>query len=242
MSQSSGVTITWLGHATTKIETPQGKILLIDPWLEGNPSVPDDQKNQDRVDLMLVTHAHSDHMGDAVTVARKTKPTVISIFDFCSYLAGKGIENCVGMNKGGTVEWHGIHVTMVDAIHSSGFEENGTYIPGGSPAGYVIRFENGFTVYHAGDTDVFESMKLIGSRFHPDVALLPIGDHFTMGPRSAAEAIRLLNVTRVIPIHWGTFPLLTGTPQHLEREASDIAGLKVIALKPGESVTQSQII
>jgi L-ascorbate metabolism protein UlaG (beta-lactamase superfamily) len=190
---------------------------------------------------MLITHAHFDHMGDAVAIAQKTQPAIIAIYDFCTYLEAKGLQNCNGMNKGGTVQWDGIRVTMVDAIHSSGFEENGTFISGGDPAGFVIRFENGFTVYHSGDTDIFESMKLIGRLYEPDVALLPIGDHFTMGPRQAAEAIRLLGVNRVIPIHFGTFPLLTGTPEQLEKEASDVVGLKIITLKPGQSVTQREI-
>ena len=242
MAGNTGVTITWLGHATATITTGDGKVVLIDPWLEGNPAVPQDRKKVEKVDLMLVTHAHQDHMGDAVAIAKQTNPTVVAIFDFCQYLGTKGVQNCNGMNKGGTVEWDGIRVTMVDAIHSSGFEDDGVFISGGDPAGYVIRFEDGFTVYHAGDTDVFESMKLIGRLHEPDVALLPIGDHFTMGPKGAAEAIRLLGVKRVIPIHYGTFPVLTGTPQQLEQEAGDVTGLKVFALKPGESVTQDQIL
>lgn len=242
MESNRGAKITWLGHGAVKIETVSGKTLAIDPWLQGNPATPDDQKSIDNLDLMLITHAHGDHMGDAVSIAREAKPDVIAIFDFCEYLEGKGIENCNGMNKGGTVEWNGIRITMVDAIHSSGFFEDGAFIGGGSPAGYVIRLENDFTLYHSGDTDVFESMKLIGRLYHPDVALLPIGDHFTMGPRQAAEAIRMLGVRRVIPIHWGTFPLLTGTPEQLQIEAGDITGLRVIALKPGETVFQSQIL
>ncbi|HEX8919588.1 MAG TPA: metal-dependent hydrolase [Chloroflexota bacterium] len=242
MSANGDLKITWLGHATTRIDTADGKVILIDPWLQGNPAVQESHKSIDRVDLMLVTHAHSDHMGDAVSIAKQTGCSVIAIFDFCQYLAGKGIENCNGINKGGTAEWEGIQITMVDAVHSSGFEEDGVFISGGDPAGFVIRFPDGFTVYHAGDTDVFESMKLIGRLYEPDLAILPIGDHFTMGPRSAAEAIRLLGVTRVIPIHYATFPLLTGTPEQLKKETSDITGLKIMAIKPGESVTQIQIV
>lgn len=242
MATDRGVTITWLGHATVRVDTADGKILLIDPWLQENPATPADRKSIDKLDLMLITHAHLDHMADAVSIAQQTKPTIISIYDFCSYLESKGLENCTGINKGGTVKWDGIHVTMVDAVHSSGFEEHGRFIPGGAPAGYIVRFADGFTLYHSGDTDLFESMKLIGRLYNPDVALLPIGDYFTMGPRQAAEAIRMLGVKRVIPIHWGTFPVLTGTPEQLEDEASDIAGLKVIALRPGESINQSAIV
>jgi L-ascorbate metabolism protein UlaG (beta-lactamase superfamily) len=242
MEANQGAKITWLGHATVKIETVSGKTILIDPWLEGNPATPQDQKKIEQLDLMLITHAHGDHMGDAVSIARQTKPEVVTIFDFCEYLQSKGIENCTGINKGGTIEWNGIHVTMVDAIHSSGFMEEGVFIGGGSPAGFILRLENDFTIYHSGDTDLFESMRLIGRLHHPDLAMLPIGDHFTMGPRQAAEAIRMLGVQRVLPIHWGTFPLLTGTPEQLEVEARDISGLRIIVLKPGETVYQSQVM
>lgn len=238
---NSEVTITWLGHAATKIETPHGKTILIDPWLQENPSVPENQKRIGALDLMLITHGHFDHLGDAVTIAKQTNPDVIAIFEICHYLESQGVQKCEGMNKGGTVHWNGVDVTMVDAIHSSGITVGNQILYGGTPAGYVLRFDNGFTVYHAGDTDVFESMKLIANH-KPDVAMLPIGGHFTMGPRAAAEAIRLLGVRRVIPIHYGTFPALTGTPEQLKEEASDIAGLQVIALKPGESVSQTQIV
>jgi L-ascorbate metabolism protein UlaG (beta-lactamase superfamily) len=242
MQSDGGIRITWLGHATTLLETSKGKSILIDPWLEGNPAVPEGRKTMDRLDLMLITHAHTDHMGDAVSVARRTNADVVAIFELCEYLGTKGIQNCTGMNKGGTVEWEGIHITMVDAVHSSGFMEFDRLVYGGTAAGYVIRFENDFTIYNAGDTDVFESMKLIGQMHEPDLALLPIGDHFTMGPSGAAEAIRILGVKRVIPIHYGTFPLLSGTPAELEKEASDVRDLRIIALKPGESVSQTDIL
>ncbi len=237
----SGVKITWLGHAATKIETPEGKIILIDPWLQENPSVPEDQKQINQVDLMLITHGHFDHLGDAVQVAKQTNPDVIAIFEIAHFLESEGVQKCHGINKGGTIHWNGVDITMVDAIHSSGITVGNQIIYGGTAAGFVLRFDNGFTLYHAGDTEVFESMKLIGN-YKPDVAMLPIGGHFTMGPRAAAEAIRLLAVSNVIPIHYGTFPALTGTPEQLREQASDISNLKVIALKPGESVDQSQIV
>lgn len=237
---ASEVTITWLGHAATKIETPGGKTILIDPWLKGNPATPDQHKSIQQLDLMLITHGHFDHLGDAVEVAQQTTPDVIAIFEICHYLESKGVQKCNGMNHGGTVHWNGTAITMTQAIHSSGITEGNQILYGGTAAGFVLRFENGFTLYHAGDTAWFESMRLIG-RFNPDVALLPIGGHFTMGPTEAAEAIRLLGVKRVIPIHYGTFPVLTGTPDQLKEAASDISGLKVIPLKPGESVSQSQL-
>lgn len=238
---NSDVTITWLGHAATKIGTPNGKTILIDPWLQENPSVPENLKRIDTLDLMLITHGHFDHMGDAVTVAKQTTPDVIANFEICHYLTAQGVQKCDGMNTGGTVHWDGIDITMVDAIHSSGITVGNEILYGGTAAGYVLRFDNGFTLYHAGDTDVFESMKLI-AKHELDLAMLPIGGHFTMGPRGAAEAIRLLGVKRVIPIHYGTFPVFTGTPRQLKDAASDIADLEVIALKPGESVSQTQIV
>jgi L-ascorbate metabolism protein UlaG (beta-lactamase superfamily) len=180
-------------------------------------------------------------MGDAVTVAKQTSPDVIANFELCHYLTAQGVEKCDGMNTGGTVRWDGIDITMVEAIHSSGITDGDQILYGGTAAGYVLRFDNGFTLYHAGDTDVFESMRLIANH-KPDVAMLPIGGHFTMGPRGAAEAIRLLGVKRVIPIHYATFPALAGTPEQLKQEASDITDLQVIALKPGESVSQGQIV
>ncbi|MGI8825473.1 MAG: metal-dependent hydrolase [Chloroflexota bacterium] len=241
MATNQGITITWLGHATTKIEISDGKTILIDPWLETNPSVPDEHKQQDRVDLMLITHAHDDHMGDAISVAQKTKPDVIAIFDLTQYLDHKGVEKTNGINKGGTVDWNGISITMTDAVHSAGLMDGDMPVQGGTAAGFVLRFPDGFTLYFSGDTDLFESMRTIGRFYKPDLAMLPIGDHFTMGPKQAAEAIRMLGVKRVIPIHYATFPLLTGTPEALEREAADISGLRVIALKPGQSIHQSAL-
>lgn len=241
MTSQQGIAITWLGHATTRIETSDGKRILLDPWLETNPKTPDAEKRQDRVDLMLITHAHVDHMADAVSVAQHANPDVICINELAEYLQGKGVGKTTGFNKGGTVDWNGIAITMVDAVHSSGLMENDLPLQIGTAAGYILRFADGFTVYFAGDTDLFESMSVIGRFYKPDVALLPIGDHFTMGPRQAAEAVRMLGVKRVIPIHYGTFPMLTGTPDALRREASDVPDLKIVTLEPGQSVSQHDL-
>jgi L-ascorbate metabolism protein UlaG (beta-lactamase superfamily) len=210
--------------------------------LEGNPAVPDAQKHIDRLDLMLITHGHFDHMADAVSVAQQTKPDVLAIFEICHFLGRKGVEKCNGFNTGGTIRWNDVDVTLVEAIHSSGISDGDTMVYGGAAGGYVLRFPDGFTLYHTGDTDLFDNLRLIGRRYHPDVTLMCIGGHFTMGPDQAAEALRLLGATRVIPIHWGTFPLLTGTPQALEQAGSDISGLRVIALQPGQSVSQAEIM
>jgi L-ascorbate metabolism protein UlaG (beta-lactamase superfamily) len=224
--------ITWLGHSTFVIESA-GKRLLVDPWVMGNPSCPDDLKDVGDLDGMLITHAHFDHIGDAVEIGTKTKAQVGCIPETANWLGSKGLENIVDFNKGGTVEIAGFRVHMTHAVHSCGITDGDQIIYGGEAAGYVIELADGFKLYHAGDTAVFSDMQLIGKLLEPDVALLPIGDHYTMGPRSAAEAVRLLGVKTVIPIHWGTFPLLTGTPEQLRQEAKDVDGLEVVELEPG---------
>lgn len=241
MTTEGQVTLTWLGHATTKIEFGRYTI-LIDPFLTDNPTTPENLKHIDKVDLMLITHGHYDHFADAIPVAERTGCHVICIFEIGFYLRSKGIENVTDMNKGGTVNWNGIEVSMVNAIHSSGIVEGDHLVEGGTPAGYIIRFPNLFTLYHAGDTDLFEGFRDIGSRYRPDVAMLPIGGHYTMNPAAAAEALRMLNVKTVIPIHYGTWPPLAGTPDELIDAASDIQGLDVVAIKPGESVTNSDLV
>ncbi len=233
---SDGLQVTWLGHSTFKLRSPGGKILLVDPWLDGNPACPDDQKTIDQLDLMLVTHGHFDHIPDALDIARHTRPQIVAIYEICQWLGSKGIEasSIHDMNKGGTIVVDGISITMVHADHSCGISDGGQIIYGGESVGYVIRFENGFTLYHTGDTAVFGDMSLIARIYEPEVAVLPIGDHFTMGPREAAVALELLGVRRCVPCHYGTFPLLTGTPEELRRLAPDV---EVLELEPGETVS-----
>lgn len=239
MSQTS-VSLTWLGHATFKVVSVRGKRIIIDPWIMGNPACPQELKQVDGVDVLLCTHGHFDHIGDAVEVARRHKPKVVGIFELCHWMGRKGVENTFAMNKGGTIELDGIRVTMVHADHSCGIlEDDGTIVYGGEGVGYVVQFENGLRLYHAGDTAVFGDMKLIGELYRPDVALLPIGDLYTMSPREAAYAIRLLGVKRVVPMHFGTFPALTGSPDALKEATSDIEGLEILTLKPGETITLS---
>ncbi len=226
--------LTWLGHSTFKLTTPEGKIVLIDPWVDGNPACPAEAKNFDRLDLMLITHGHSDHMGDALALAKKYQPHIISIFEISLWLEGKGVGNLHPMGKGGTQTLEGITVTMTQAHHSSSILDEGKMVYAGEPAGYIIQFSTGYRMYHAGDTALFGDMKLIGELYRPKLALLPIGDLFTMGPQEAAHAAKLLRVREVVPMHFGTFPLLTGTVEAFKQEVRRVAKAKVIDLKPGK--------
>jgi L-ascorbate metabolism protein UlaG (beta-lactamase superfamily) len=226
--------ITWLGHGTFLLTTPGGKRILIDPWLSTNPACPVSHKKVDKLDLILVTHGHFDHVEDAVAVARATNAPLIGIFELCTWLEQKGLQNATPMNKGGTVEMLGLAITMVPAVHSSAYVEDGKIVYLGEPVGYVIRLENGQTIYFAGDTAVFGDMRLIRDLYRPEIAFLPIGDHFTMGPQAAALAVEMLGVRQVVPMHWGTFPLLTGTPARL-KELVEPLGVEVLELKPGQT-------
>jgi L-ascorbate metabolism protein UlaG (beta-lactamase superfamily) len=233
--QTNGVHITWLGHATFKIVSPGGKVILIDPWVSSNPLCPAELKTFEKVDLMLVSHGHFDHIADAVDIAKATKPTVAAIVELAGWLGSKGVENTIGFNKGGTINVDNIKVSMTHAIHTAGVEDR-SYA--GDAAGFVIEFENGFKLYHSGDTCAFSDMAIIGELYRPDVALLPIGDFYTMGPREAALAVRMLGVKHVIPMHYGTFPILTGRPEALS-EALQSLGLhdvEVVAMKPGQTI------
>lgn len=236
-----GLKLTWFGHATFLLEA-QGKRVIIDPWLKDNPACPDDMKDPGPLDVIAITHGHNDHMQDALELANRTGATIVAIVEIGDWLETKGAKNVVAMNKGGTAEVAGIKFHMTHALHSSTFnhEEEGKsgweVVHGGEAAGYVIELETGFKLYHAGDTAVFGDMALIRKLLEPDVALLPIGDFYTMGPRSAAEAIRLLGVKTVVPMHYGTFPILVGTPDELRKEADDIDGLEVVDMKPGDSI------
>ncbi len=230
------VSLTWLGHAAFRIDSPGGKRIYLDPWLS-NPNSPENARRPERVDIMAITHGHGDHLGEAVELGRQFSPRVVAIFELANWLEAQGVAGAseLGMNKGGTVDVDGIKFTMTHALHSGGFVEDGasiTYL--GDPAGYVIELENGFKLYAAGDTAAFTDMQLIGRYLKPDVAILPIGDHFTMGPRQAAVALELLGVRRCVPGHYGTFPLLACTPDQLREHAS---GVEILAPQPGETIT-----
>ena len=230
------LSFTWLGHSTFLFRSPGGKRILTDPWLSTNPSTPESAKKVGALDLILVTHGHEDHTGDLVSVARATGAHVISTYEVALWLEGKGIQRTAPMGHGGTQEVGGIAVTMVDAVHTSSIVEDGRLIYLGNPAGYVVRFEDGLTVYFAGDTALFGDMRLIGEMHRPTIAFLPIGDRFTMGPDAAARAVEMLGVRQVVPMHYGTFPFLTGTPARL-RELVEPRGVEVVELRPGETAS-----
>jgi L-ascorbate metabolism protein UlaG (beta-lactamase superfamily) len=225
------VSLTWLGHASFRIDSPGGKRIYVDPWL-GNPKCPESEKSPERADIVAVTHAHFDHVADVVELGRRFQPRLVAMAELAGWLEREGYPNASagGMNKGGTQEVEGVKLTLTHAFHSSAAPD-GTYA--GEPAGVVIELENGFCLYHAGDTCVFGDMQLIGRIYRPDVAILPIGDWYTMGPREAAVAVELLDVRRCIPCHWGTFPLLTGTPAQLRELAPDV---EILDLEPGQTV------
>ena len=224
---------TWFGHATFLFRTPGGKRVMMDPWISTNPSCPDSAKQIGALDLILITHGHGDHTGDAVNLGRSTGAQVVAPYELALWLQKKGLQNVTGMNPGGTIRAFGLSVTMVPAIHSSSVDDGEAVVYTGSATGYVIAFEDGTTIYYAGDTAVFGDMRLIGELYRPAAAFLPIGDFYTMGPEQAAKAVELLGVRQVVPMHYGTFPVLTGTPARL-RELVSPRGVEVIELQPGE--------
>jgi L-ascorbate metabolism protein UlaG (beta-lactamase superfamily) len=228
-----GVALTWLGHNAFRFDTPGGMRVYVDPFLD-NPKCPDSEKEPERVDLIALTHGHDDHVGSTVQLAQQFDCPVVAIVELRGWLSLQGLAEDMtqAFNKGGTIERDGIKVTMTDAHHSSGGFENNQFIYLGEPCGLVFEVENGTKLYFAGDTNVFMDMQLIGRIYEPDLAILPIGDHFTMGPREAAVALELLGVTRCLPSHYGTFPILTGTPEQL-RELTDV---ELLTPEPGETV------
>jgi L-ascorbate metabolism protein UlaG (beta-lactamase superfamily) len=228
------LSITWYGHSTFVIVTPGGKRIVTDPWLEGNPKCPPSMKKITAADVILVSHGHSDHTGDLVAVSRATSAPVVAVFELAGWFERKGLGNLQGMNIGGTVTVAGLTITMVPAIHSSSVVEDDMSVYLGNPAGFVVRMENGQAFYFAGDTALFGDMRLIAEMHAPQIAFLPIGDHFTMGPEAAALAARMLAVRQVVPMHYGTFPVLTGTPDRL-KQLVDPLGIDVLILKPGET-------
>ena len=230
------LSITWLGHATFLLVSPGGTRILFDPWVTGNPQSPPSAKTLGALDLILVTHGHSDHVGDAVAIGRSSGARVIAPDELATWLKRKGLQQVSGMNQGGTIDALGLSITMVPAVHSSSIVEDGRSLYVGPATGYIVRFEDGMTIYFAGDTAVFGDMRLIAEMYKPQIAFLPIGDLYTMGPEQAAKACELLDVKQVVPMHYGTFPALTGTPAKL-RALVEPRGVRVLELVPGETAS-----
>ena len=226
--------LTWLGHSTFRFDSPGGKRVYVDPFLTGNPKTPDDEKEPERVDIIAITHGHGDHVGDAVELAKKHGAVVIAPVELADWLVMKqdlSQDKVRDPNKGGTVEVDGIKITLTDAKHSSSTND-GTYT--GEPCGLVFELENGTKLYFAGDTNVFGDMQLIRRLYAPQVAVIPIGDHLPRGPKEAALALELLGVDRCVPCHYGTFPILRGTPDQLREFAPDV---EILDPEPGETIT-----
>ena len=225
--------LTWLGHSAFRLDAG-GKRIYIDPFLQSNPKTPDSEKDPERVDVIAVTHGHSDHAGEVPALSKKFPDAqIVAQVEVKGWLGKQGanVGDLPGINKGGTQEIDGVKFTLTNAFHS-GSTPDGSY--GGEPCGIVVTLEDGTKVYFAGDTCVFGDMQLIGRIYSPDVAVLPIGGYFTMDPREAGVALELLGSKRCVPCHYGTFPVLTGTPDELRRQAP---GVEIIELQPGETTS-----
>ena len=235
-----GTRITYLGHATFRIVTPGGEQIIIDPFLTDNPTTPEDMKEVGELDTTLITHGHFDHFSDVEPLAGQTGAATVSNFEIMAYLQRQGVENAAPIMKGGSAQIGGVKVTATHAFHGSSIAlDDGTSIYGGEPLGYVIEFESGFKLYHAGDTALFGDMRLIGELYSPDLALLPIGDRLTMGPLEAAHAVRLLGVRHVVPIHYSTevMPIFTGTPEEFQEHLSKLSPDTLVhVMKPGDDL------
>jgi len=230
----------YYGHSTVGVRSVGGRFILIDPWVQGNPMCPEKLYDFATIDAILITHAHMDHMGDAVALAKRYRPEkVVASFEICGWLESRGVGNLAPMGLGGAQDVLGVEVTMVRADHSSGLlDETGQsarFIDGGVASGYCIASPEGFCFYHAGDTALFSDMRLIAELYRPSLGFLPIGDLFTMGPRGAAHACKFLELAQVVPIHFGTFPVLTGTvAAFLEEVAALGIDCEVVELAPGD--------
>jgi len=230
------VALTWLGHAAFRFDTPGGKRVYVDPWLE-NPKIPEAEKEPERVDLIAITHGHDDHVGNTIELAQKFGPQIVAPVELSDWLWTKKIaeDSLNDPNKGGTVDVEGVKVTLTQAQHSSSTIDEDHMVYLGEPVGLVFEVENGTKLYFAGDTNVFGDMQLIKRLYAPDVAILPIGGHYTMDPKEAAVALEFLGVKQCVPCHYGTFPILAGTPDELRQQAP--SGVEVIELQPGETTT-----
>jgi L-ascorbate metabolism protein UlaG (beta-lactamase superfamily) len=237
VTPTSHVTITYLGQSTFLFTTPESRRVLIDPWTAGNPLCPADLRDLPDVDLILITHAHHDHLGDLFSIVAKSSPTVVAIVELGKWLGSRGVRNVQTMNLGGIIELSGVRVAMTPAAHSSSVDDD-PFANVGLAAGYVLGFSNGAGIYHAGDTAAFSGMELIHRVHHPQLAMLPIGDHHTMMADEAALAVQLLQVDRVIPMHYGVTPGSQIAPQRFRAAlaAGGLGHVETSQLRPGETV------
>jgi L-ascorbate metabolism protein UlaG (beta-lactamase superfamily) len=231
----AALSITWFGHATFVLTSPGGKRIVFDPWLTGNPKAPAGAKI-DKADVICLTHGHSDHSGDVMAVARATGAPLVAVFELANWFQGKGLKDVIGMGVGGTVDVKGLKISMTPAVHTSSIEEDGTVHYVGLATGFVVRMEDDRAIYFAGDTSLFSDMRLVREMHAPEIAFLPIGDHYTMDPVAAAKACEMLGVRQVVPMHYGTFPALTGSPETLKKLVEPM-GVDVLVLKPGETAS-----
>jgi L-ascorbate metabolism protein UlaG (beta-lactamase superfamily) len=223
--------ITWLGHSTFEIKFESGEVLILDPWIAGNPAYPASYKIE-RLDAIAVSHGHFDHVSGVLPLATEFAPKIVAIFEVAAFFEKKGAAHTIGINKGGTVDLGFVKLTMTHALHSSSLQDGDQTVYGGEAAGFILTLTDGRKAYFAGDTTVFSDMALYADLYQPEIAFLPIGDHYTMGPVEAAYAARLLKVKQVIPMHYGTFPALAGTPEQLAA-LLDKDGIKVWTLEKG---------
>jgi len=239
-----GIEITWLGHASFRMRTPEGRIIYVDPWIDGNPACPIGLDEIQTADIVCVTHGHDDHLGDSLEIVKRTGAILVSLPEICIYASRHGIEYDRGggaIHIGGTARAHEVKITAVPAAHSSDilgveFREEGRVMPGSGCCGFVIRTSNGSCVYFSGDTGVFGDMELIGRLYRPQVAVLPIGGKYTMGVGQAAFAASLIQPEVVIPGHYNAFPNQQADPEELARRVQVLSpGTEVVALQPGES-------
>lgn len=235
MADLKGASVTWLGHSTVLVATPKGTNILIDPFIEQNPKFPKDFKFPEKIDLILVTHGHFDHVADVIPMAKKYNASVVATYELAGFFQSKGVENIIGMNIGGTCRHADAAITQVEARHTSGLQDGDKLIYGGVATGFVITIDNGPVLYHAGDTTVFSDMQLIRELYAPELGMLPIGGHFTMDPKTAALAVKFLGVKAVLPLHFGTWPPLTGRPEELEKHLNN-PSIKVHKIQPGETI------